>query len=37
MLTAFGDTGDEIGIGLVLLVLTLPGLFGLWRWAWPRP
>jgi hypothetical protein len=36
-LTAFGDTGDEIGIGLVLLVLTLPGLFGLWRWAWPRP
>ena len=36
MLTAFGDTGDEIGIGLVLLVLTLPGLFGLWRWAWPR-
>jgi DNA-binding MarR family transcriptional regulator len=36
MLTAFGDKGDEIGIGLVLLVLTLPGLFGLWRWAWPR-
>lgn len=36
MLTAFGDTGDEIGIGIVLLVLTLPGLFGLWRWAWPR-
>jgi DNA-binding MarR family transcriptional regulator len=36
MLTAFGDNGDEVGIGLVLLVLTLPGLFGLWRWAWPR-
>jgi DNA-binding MarR family transcriptional regulator len=36
MLTAFGDKGDEIGIGIVLLVLTLPGLFGLWRWAWPR-
>lgn len=36
MLAAFGDTGDEVGIGLVLLVLTLPGLFGLWRWAWPR-
>ncbi len=36
LLTAFGDKGDEIGIGLVLLVLTLPGLFGLWRWAWPR-
>lgn len=26
MLTAFGDNGDEVGIGLVLLVLTLPGL-----------
>lgn len=37
ILTAFGDNGDEISIGLVLLVLTLPGLFGLWRWAWPRP
>lgn len=37
LLTAFGDTGDEVSIGLVLLVLTLPGLFGLWRWAWPRP
>lgn len=36
LLTAFGDKGDEIGIGIVLLVLTLPGLFGLWRWAWPR-
>jgi DNA-binding MarR family transcriptional regulator len=36
MLAAFGDTGDEIGIGIVLLVLTLPGLFALWRWAWPR-
>lgn len=36
VLTAFGDNGDEVSIGLVLLVLTLPGLFGLWRWAWPR-
>lgn len=36
LLTAFGDTGDEIGFGIVLLVLTVPGLFGLWRWAWPR-
>ena len=36
MLTAFGDTGDEIGIGIVLLVLTLRGLFALWRCAWPR-
>ena len=33
---AFGtDVGDHV-FGLVLLVLLLPGLFGLWRWAWPR-
>lgn len=36
-LTAFGSDTDDVVIGLVLLVLTLPGLFGLWRWAWPRP
>lgn len=36
MLTAFGSDTDDLVIGLVLLVLTLPGLFGLWRWAWPR-
>ena len=29
------DVGDHV-FGLVLLVLLLPGLFGLWRWAWPR-
>jgi hypothetical protein len=34
---AFGtDAGDHV-FGLVFLVLLLPGLFGLWRWAWPRP
>lgn len=36
MFTAFADKGDELVFGLVLLALTLPGLFGLWRWAWPR-
>ncbi len=33
---AFGeDAGDRV-FGLVLLVLLLPGLLALWRWAWPR-
>lgn len=36
MLTAFGSDTDDLVVGLVLLALTLPGLFGLWRWAWPR-
>jgi hypothetical protein len=32
---AFGeDAGDRV-FGLVLLVLLLPGLLALWRWAWP--
>ena len=36
LFAAFGDDlGDHV-FGLVLLVLLLPGLFGLWRWAWPR-
>lgn len=36
LLTFFGtDTDDHVG-GLVLLVVLLPGLFALWRWAWPR-
>ena len=36
LLTFFGtDTDDHVG-GLVLLVALLPGLFALWRWAWPR-
>jgi hypothetical protein len=36
LFSAFGDDlGDHV-FGLVLLVLLLPGLFGLWRWAWPR-
>ena len=36
LFSAFGhDLGDHV-FGLVLLVLLLPGLFGLWRWAWPR-
>ena len=36
MLLLFGsDVGDHVG-GLVMLVLFLPGLFGLWRWAWPK-
>ena len=36
LLTLFGtDTDDHVG-GLVLLVILLPGLVALWRWAWPR-
>ena len=36
MLLLFGsDVGDHVG-GLVMLVLFLPGLFGLWRWARPK-
>lgn len=36
MLLLFGtDVGDRVG-GVFFLVLLLPGLFGLWRWAWPR-
>lgn len=36
LFSAFGnDLGAHV-FGLVPLVLLLPGLFGLWRWAWPR-
>lgn len=36
LLFAFGtDLGDHV-FGLIFLVLLLPGLFALWRWAWPR-
>lgn len=36
MLLAFGvDVGDRVG-GVVFLVLFLPGLLALRRWAWPR-
>jgi DNA-binding MarR family transcriptional regulator len=36
MLLAFGvDGGDRVG-GVFFLVLLLPGLFALRRWAWPR-
>ena len=36
LLALFGtDAGDHLG-GLVMLVLFLPGLWALWRWAWPR-
>jgi hypothetical protein len=36
LLFAFGtDLGDHV-FGLILLVLLLPGLFALNRWAWPR-
>lgn len=36
LLFLFGtDTGDHVA-GLVFLVLLLPGLFALRRWAWPR-
>jgi DNA-binding MarR family transcriptional regulator len=36
MLLAFGtDAGDRFG-GIFFLVLFLPALFGLRRWAWPR-
>ena len=36
LLFAFGtDAGDHLG-GLMFLVLLLPGLFALRRWAWPR-
>jgi hypothetical protein len=34
-LLAGSDGGDRI-FGLVLLTVLLPGLFGLFRWAWPR-
>lgn len=37
LFSAFGDDPGDHVFGLVLLVLLLPGLFGLWRWAWPRP
>ena len=33
---AFGNDVDDHVFGLVLLVLLLPGLVALWRWAWPR-
>lgn len=36
MLAAFGvDFGDRVG-GILVLVLLLPGLFALRRWAWPQ-
>jgi hypothetical protein len=36
LLFAFGsDAGDHVG-GAVFLVVLLPGLLALWRWAWPR-
>lgn len=36
LLFAFGsDAGDHVG-GLIFLVVLLPGLFALNRWAWPR-
>ena len=36
LLVAFGvDAGDRVG-GVVFLILLLPGLFALRRWAWPR-
>lgn len=36
MALAFGvDAGDRVG-GIFFLVLLLPGLFALRRWAWPR-
>jgi hypothetical protein len=36
LLFAFGtDLGDHVG-GFMFLVLLLPGLFKLRRWAWPR-
>ncbi|MGH3331724.1 MAG: DUF1707 domain-containing protein [Nocardioidaceae bacterium] len=36
MALAFGvDAGDRFG-GIVFLILLLPGLFALRRWAWPR-
>jgi hypothetical protein len=36
LFSAFGDDAGDHAFGLVLLALLLPGLFGLWRWAWPR-
>lgn len=36
LLLAFGvDAGDRF-VGIVFLILLLPGLFALRRWAWPR-
>jgi hypothetical protein len=29
------DFGDRV-FGVVVLAVLLPGLFGLWRWAWPK-
>jgi hypothetical protein len=36
LFSTFGDDPGDHVFGLVLLALLLPGLFGLWRWAWPR-
>ena len=34
--TVFGsDLGDHV-FGIILLTLFAPGLFALFRWAWPR-
>ena len=33
----FGDDAGDRVVGLVFLALTAPPLFGLWRWARPRP
>lgn len=35
LLLAGSDAGDRVS-GTVFLILFLPGLFALWRWAWPR-
>jgi hypothetical protein len=36
MLFTFGsDLGDHVA-GVVFLLVLLPGLFALWRWAWPK-
>jgi hypothetical protein len=32
----FGEDLGDRGVGVFFLLLVLPGLFALWRWAWPR-
>lgn len=36
LLVLAADQADELVVGLVLLLLFLPGLYAMWRWAWPR-